>query len=124
MKKYCTRPLLFLLSLVVTGLSLLASKPESLLPWINDNFQLAAAKTKAMAEASGDSSRIPVTMKTAGKPHLANLYDWRSGFFAGIPFTAVLIAGAGNRNFGEVFCFNRFFQFFNGFSLCRPVIEP
>ena len=83
MKKNYSRSLFCLLTLLVTGFSFISTKPESLLPWINENFQLAAAKTKAMAQASGDSSRIPVTMKTAGLAHLANLYDWRSGFFAG-----------------------------------------
>ena len=50
---------------------------------VENIYQLAAKHTQTMAALLLDSSRIPVTIKKDGSVQWANLYDWRSGFFAG-----------------------------------------
>lgn len=83
MKNKIRTRLLLSCFVMMSSLFMLSAIKQDKIPWIDENFVLAAAKTKAMADGIGDSSRIPVTMKVANQPHLANLYDWRSGFFAG-----------------------------------------
>jgi chondroitin AC lyase len=46
-------------------------------------FSMAGAHTRNMAKQLGDSSRIPVAMGKDSMVQWADLYDWRSGFFAG-----------------------------------------
>lgn len=48
-----------------------------------DVFKLASTRTMNMVRQLKDSTKIPVTQKADGTIQWANLYDWRSGFFAG-----------------------------------------
>lgn len=67
------------------GLLLLGSQLFSSLAAqsVQDVFAMAGQHTQAMVNLLGDSSHIPVTSKKDGSVQWANLYDWRSGFFAG-----------------------------------------
>lgn len=75
----------FLYAVAAIGLLWLGScKPEAATDaWIDQNLAQAAGQIDSMAMQIGDSSKIPATLRDDGTLKLVDLYDWRSGFFAG-----------------------------------------
>jgi len=49
----------------------------------DETFRLAATRSQRIIAQLKDSSKIPVTLKADGSIQWFDLYDWRSGFFAG-----------------------------------------
>ena len=73
----------WIVSVLIVFIVFYSCKPSADSSWINQNYLTAGKQIESMAATIGDSSKIPATVKEQGGLHVVNLYDWRSGFFAG-----------------------------------------